>query len=334
MDIRPFCDDHIIPAAELLAARHRRHRQLCPLLPARFEDPAEARKALLTEWRKPWTSGATAFEAGRMLGYLFADAQFDELMGRSAWMRIAGHALADDVDADLYHELYAAAAGEWLSLGCFNHYIQVMTVDRPVLDTWCALSFGQQQAHALRPILESDSSPISPLPGVTIRQAVPEDRQAFIEMARITAEYQTQSPVWATLPPEIAAERPQMYAGVLDDEDATLWLAFIGTQVVGFQVYYPAEYNPDDMFIPEHTAELPAAATRSEHRGLGITRAISEFGFDYLRQEGFTYCLIDWRTTNPLASRVWPRLGFEPVMYRLHRRIDERILWARNHRLT
>jgi len=80
-------------------------------------------------------------------GYLFADAQFDELMGRSAWMRIAGHALADDVDADLYHELYAAAAGEWLSLGCFNHYISYDRRSTGAGHLVC-LSFGQQQAHA------------------------------------------------------------------------------------------------------------------------------------------------------------------------------------------
>jgi GNAT superfamily N-acetyltransferase len=270
-----------------------------------------------------------AFDGRRMLGYLFADAQFDQLMGRTAWVRIAGHALAQDEDAGLYQHLYAASAPTWLELGCFNHYVQVMASDTQGLQAWFATSFGQQQAHGLRQILPSDANPQNTLPGIEIRRARPEDRQAFSEMAFCTAEYQVQPAVWAPLPPEISAERPIMYASVLDDEDATLWLAMKDDRVAGFQVYYPAENNPEDLYIPEHAAEMPAASTRLEFRGQGVTRALAQYGFDFLRQEGFNCCLTDWRTTNLLSSRAWPGLGYQPVMYRLHRRVDERILWAK-----
>src|SRR2546421_886364 len=40
VEIRPFSEEHLDGAAELLAARHKRHRAVEPLLPARFEDPA------------------------------------------------------------------------------------------------------------------------------------------------------------------------------------------------------------------------------------------------------------------------------------------------------
>jgi hypothetical protein len=36
----------------------------------------------------------------------------------------------------------------------------------------------------------------------------------------------------------------------------------------------------------------------------------------------------DWRVTNLLSSRFWPRQGFRPVVYRLTRRIDARVAWA------
>jgi GNAT superfamily N-acetyltransferase len=324
----PFSDDLIPPAAELLASRHRRDRQACPAFAPRYEDPGEARRAIQAAWRKPLTSGVAAFKGEHCLGYLFAEPQFDQLMGRTAWVKTAAHALADGQSEMLYHRLYAAAAPGWLGLGCFNHYVQVMAGDRPALEAWFALSFGQQQAYGLRAIEESDMQPVNDLPGIEIRLAKPQDRQAFAKMARVTAEYQVQAPVWAPLPPEIAAERPEMYASVLDDEDASLWLAIHADQVVGFQVYYPAENNLEDLYIPEHSAEMPAASTRAEYRGQGITRALAGFGFDHLRQEGFLYCLTDWRTTNLLSSQAWPSLGYRPVMYRLQRRIDERILWA------
>jgi ribosomal protein S18 acetylase RimI-like enzyme len=334
LTIIPFDEEHLDSAAGLLSDRHHLDRQNCLHLPARFEQPEEARRAVQAAWRKSLCSGVAALEGSRMVGYLFADAQFDQLMGRTAWVRIAGHALAVGEDPDVYQYLYAAAAPTWLEMGCFNHYIQVMAGDVPALAAWFATSFGQQQAYGLRPILASDAEPRNSMPGIEIRRARPEDRQAFAEMAFCTADYQVQPPVWAPLPPEIAAERPLMYASVLDDEDATLWLAMKDDRVAGFQVYYPAENKPEDLYIPEHAAEMPAASTRPEFRGMGVTRALAEFGFDHLRQEGFGCCLTDWRTTNLLSARAWPSLGYQPVMYRLHRRVDERILWARGLRGT
>ena len=40
--VEPFTDDHIAAAGALLAERHREQRQVEPLLPARYEEPAEA----------------------------------------------------------------------------------------------------------------------------------------------------------------------------------------------------------------------------------------------------------------------------------------------------
>ena len=45
-EIIPFADDHLDAAGELLADRHRRHREAEPLLPERYEDPGRAREAI------------------------------------------------------------------------------------------------------------------------------------------------------------------------------------------------------------------------------------------------------------------------------------------------
>ena len=65
-----FSDGHVDAAAELLAARHRRHRQAEPLLPARFEDPAAARSEVEAACRKAGASGAALLREGRLVGYL------------------------------------------------------------------------------------------------------------------------------------------------------------------------------------------------------------------------------------------------------------------------
>jgi hypothetical protein len=52
--------------------------------------------------------------------------------------------------------------------------------------------------------------------------------------------------------------------------------------------------------------------------------ALTQRAFAWARAEGFETCLTDWRSTNPLSSAFWPRFGFEPAAYRLHRTIDAR----------
>ena len=61
-EIVPFTDAHLDDASALLAARHERHREAEPLLPA-LADP---REAVEREWR---AEGASGVFAGS--GYLF-----------------------------------------------------------------------------------------------------------------------------------------------------------------------------------------------------------------------------------------------------------------------
>lgn len=325
----PFADKFLPDAAVLLAARHQRDRQRCPALPGRLADPAEALKAVRAAWQQPWASGAAILAGEQLVGYLFADKLFDQLLGRTAWVRSAGHALAEGVSCDLYKELYAAAAPSWLAYGCFDHYVMAAADDQELLAAWYSLGFGQQQAHGLRPIDLADGSPTGQSGRMTVRRAGPADRERFAAMAPLTAEYQVQAPVWAPVPAEIGAARPAMYGSVLDDEDAMLWLAEVDGQVIAFQVYYPAEPQAYDLFVPNQCAELAAAATEPAWRGQGASRALAQHALKNLYQQGYQWCLTDWRTANPLSSRAWPHLGYQRVVYRLHRRIDERILWAR-----
>jgi len=105
-------------------------------------------------------------------------------------------------------------------------------------------------------------------------------------------------------------------------------LAFVGDAAAGFQAWYPAEMDADALFVPEQAIELVVAGVQPAWRGRGISRALTVHALAYAVSEGYQYALTDWRTTNLLSSRTWPRLGFTPVVYRLHRHVDERIMWA------
>ena len=70
------------------------------------------------------------------------------------------------------------------------------------------------------------------------------------------------------------------------------------------------------------------AATHPELRGRGVGSALTRVGLADAAAHGYTACVVDWRVTNLLSSRFWPRQGFQPAVYRLVRRVDPRIIWA------
>ena len=330
LQLEPFTDDHLTQAGELLAQRHARDRLTQPALPPRFEDPAVARVAVEKTWRRPMTSGAVALEGGRLIGYLLGQAKADTLRERHVWVALPGHALAADKSAELYGDLYAAAGERWVALGCFNHYALVPARDQPALAAWFALSFGMEQVHALLDLARLDLPEVPEAANFVIRQATLADRLRLAEMHDVIASHQAGAPVWGATLPETLLEMRQGYGDLADEADVTAWLALDpdGQRPLGLHGYYPDEPSDEDLLSPEHTTGLHAAGTVAAARRRGVGRALTRHGLLAAREAGFHYVLTDWRSTNLLAARFWPRQGFEPVAIRLVRRVDPRILWA------
>jgi ribosomal protein S18 acetylase RimI-like enzyme len=115
---------------------------------------------------------------------------------------------------------------------------------------------------------------------------------------------------------------------ILENEQALLWLAFRNERLVGYQLYLPAAPETDNLLVPDQCIKLAMAATREEEQGRGVGRALTAHGLAAASAAGFTHCIADWRVTNLLSSRFWPRQGFRPVTCRLSRRLDERIAWG------
>lgn len=324
--VTSFQSEYLDQAACLLAGRHRVHRCTQPELPARFENPEDARRAVEAAWQRPCTSGTAAFDGSRLIGYLIGDETTDTLRGHTANVRLAGHALAADAPADLYLDLYAAAGERWVTRGCFDHYVMAPAADTAL--AWFAIGFGQEQVYALRPLNSADDSPPTIPNGLTIRRATSEDRGLLADVAPWIAAYQAQAPVWAPAPPDMIAEIRMGYADLADDATATVWLALEAGECVGFQLYYAAQAAPAELLIPERCVELSVAATHPDRRGKGINRLLTAIGLADALHHEYTCCITDYRATNPLSSRFWPRTGFCPAVYRLARHIDSRVLWA------
>lgn len=333
--IIPFQVGLLPAAAELLALRHSRDREAIPLLPSRFADARMAVAAVREVWSKPFTSGSAALRDGRLVGFLLGEAKFDTLRGRHVWMHLAGHALDAAESPRLYAELYAAAGPVWLRQGAFDHYIMVPARDSAAQDAWFTLSFGREQAHALRSLTESLPEPVE-LPGVTLRRATEADRDAMVEeMSPLLREHLAGPPVWAAALPEHLASLREGFAEMLTDATVHVWIA--ETQgdaetgrVLGYQAYFPALPADDNLTISisERTVLLEVAATRPDARGRGIGRALTAAGMADAAANGYRVCIADWRTTNIEADRFWPQMGFQQAVYRLTRKVDPRIGWG------
>jgi ribosomal protein S18 acetylase RimI-like enzyme len=328
IEIAPFQDKHIGAAGALLAERRRRDRLRLPELPARLEDQAVASAAVAATWHQTSASGAAALRAGRLVGYMLGRRVIDETWGRSAWVRPAGCALAPDEDAELARSLYAALATPWVEQGIFFHFALLPVADPALLHAWFSLSFGIEQVYGLADLAQLDLSPAPPVPGLVIRRAGPEDRQTLADFSDIIWRHQVQAPVWGIMLPEVVAEQRTGWAELVDDANITVWLAFLDGEPVGCQCYWPAEPADDDMLTPDGCCELSVAGTRPHVRGRGIGTALTRHNLAHARAAGYRTCITDWRSTNLLAARFWPRQGFRPVAYRLVRRVDQRIAWA------
>jgi predicted N-acetyltransferase YhbS len=311
----PFSDEHLDAAGELLAARQRRHRQAEPLLPRRYEDPAEARAEVEALWRADDTPGAVATRNGRVVAYLIGMRKRDDLWGANVWVEPAGHAAEDAEDL---RDVYASAATRWVETGRSGHYVVAPATDAELVDAWFRLGFGQQHALGVRELPDDASF----APGT--REAEPDDLDDLIRLDPLIAEHQALSPVFAARRPEedVDALRDEL----LDDLKAPTVGCLVAEQdgrIVGSFCVYPVEVSSIHAGVarPDAVSFLGWAATAREVRGSGAGLALTHASFAWARGQGYEVMVTDWRVTNLLSSRFWPRRGFRPTFLRLYRSI-------------
>jgi GNAT superfamily N-acetyltransferase len=302
--IRAFTDGDLDAAAALLAERHRRHCMAQPLLAAERDFRAEV-EAL---WQKEGAAGAFA-EGGYVLGW----SRPDSVWGPNIWVEAAGHAAAEP---ELVRDLYEFAASQWVEQGLKAHYVLVPASDEGLVDAWFRLSFGAQHAQG---VIE--------IPDVAwptgVRVAEERDVDAMIELAPFLNRHQRRSPVFSPASSWTDEEvRTEILEDLAKDEVGNL-VAELDGRVVGNFFVCPIELSNEHAGL----ARLPGAAflgfaiTHPDARGSGAGVALTDACFAWARERGYRTMLTDWRVTNLLSSRFWPRRGFHPSFMRLHRLI-------------
>lgn len=314
--IRPFEDTDLSAAAGLLAERHKEHRKRHPLLPAEYEDELLALVEVTALWESEGASGAVMLEDGELTGYVLGAPKTSPVWGPNIWVEAAGHAVRE---AEHIRDLYAAAATKWVDDGRIAHYALVPD-DAELLDAWFRLAFGSQHAHAVRP---APTTPIQPPADLLIRRAVRGDIPILAELDLALPQHQGLSPVFASGELPTLEEALAEWEESIDDQDYATFVAEYNGQVIGSAVGCSLEKSSSHSGLarPDNAGFLGFAAVLPSARGQGAGRALGEAVIQWAANTGYTSVVTDWRVTNLLSSRAWPRLGFRQTFHRLHRLI-------------
>src|SRR5262249_10553919 len=135
--------------------------------------------------------------------------------------------------------------------------------------------------------------------------------------------HQAASPVFSTGRAWTEEEiRAEIEADFANDQVGNL-VAEIDGRVVGNFVVVPIEMSGAHVGLARRAglAHLGFAAVLPEVRGSGAGLALADECFAWARERGYQAMVTDWRVTNLLASRFWPKRGFRTTFLRLYRSI-------------
>jgi ribosomal protein S18 acetylase RimI-like enzyme len=311
--VRAFEPGDLDQAARLLAERHRRHRLVEPLLSPRWEYPAVARAELSDVLEKG--SGAVAEEDGRLTGFVLGSPKDSPMWGPNVWVEAAG--LAGD-DPETMRDMYAVAATRWVADERTAHYVIVPSHDPAIVDAWFRLGFGQQQAHGIRDLPTGE-----PAAKVTVRRARRDDIDALARLELALPDHQGLAPVFSAGTVPTYEETRAEWEADFDDESYAAFVAEVDGRVIGSTIACALEKSNLHLgpARPDNAGFMGFAAVLPEARGVGAGRALGETVGWWAAQSGYDCLVADWRVTNLLASRAWPRLGYRTTFLRLHRTI-------------
>ena len=324
----PFAHEMVSEAGRLLAKRHYRNRKILPALPARFEQPKEATKAIECLLEKKTTNGYAAMRNGKMVAYFLGTTTIQP-WGRCGWVNLPGSALADGEDVEILQDLYVLLGDDWVKQGIFIHHTYLSKANADIVDVWFNLGFGKECIDAILDMSKIEMPKIKVPDGIQIRRAGQGDNEHLESISHLIYRELEKAPYWHPTPPEEWVELRQGWGELADDEGVNAWLALDGEKVVGAIASWVEKESDSDMLVRSNMFTLSVAATSPESRGKGVGSALAWTCLAHGLDQGFKYCHTDWISPNLAASRFWPRFGYQEVAYRLTKNINPMIAWTR-----
>lgn len=135
--------------------------------------------------------------------------------------------------------------------------------------------------------------------------------------------HQGRSPVFASGPAYTYEEAGEEAADDLDNPEFATFVAERDGRVAGVSqgCSITKSASHSGLARPDSAGFMNFAAVLPDARGAGAGRAIGDAVLAWSGEAGYRSVVTDWRATNLLSSRAWPRLGYRQTFFRLHRLI-------------
>lgn len=252
-------------------------------------------------------------------GVVIADAQVTqksvETWGENCWLQFGNYGFRDQSSLKT---LFTQLAQTEAERGVTHFYVEVPAADEPSLKSWFELGFGLQHVSGIH-----RRRMASPQQLHSTRELREGDLKSVAELERELTLHQMQSPVFSRVEPQSVDEIMSEWRQELDNDEFVTRIVEVDHRVAGFAYGCSTEKSGlhSGLLRPPNSATLAFCTVLPEFRRRGIAAALTASVLRELRERGFNHVVTDWRATNQLSSNTWPRLGFDPTIYRLHRAI-------------
>lgn len=318
MNIELLNSSHIEDAAKMVLDNYKEERKSVNILPL-YENYMDifckSISGLLNNG-----IGVAAIHNGRLSGFLTGMA-VDSFKGlnRGIYCPIYAHAASNDDKRNIYQRMYEVIAEIWVKNGCLTHAVTMFAHDREAVDTWFWNGFGCRCVDAIRPL-----TPVSAgaLPEYTVKRVTADEADIIFLLEQEHSKYYSRSPLFMSV---LSLPGKKNIVEWLRRDKNYLWAAFDGNIPVAYMKVTPK----GETFVGDDPEMLNICGAYSVEsvRGKGVGALLLSHVINWLSENGYKRCGVDFEAFNRYGSRFWLK-HFEPFTLSLVRRLDERILWA------
>ena len=151
-----------------------------------------------------------------------------------------------------------------------------------------------------------------------MRLSTPADLEPVAVLDRMLYGHLQLPPSFSGLPLPEPAEFIDDWHNLWEEKEHTHFVAEQDERIVGHALLYR---RPADLRVPANSIDLADCLTEPGFRGSGVGLALTAHVLTWAHENGYPTMTTDWRMTNLLASRYWPRRGFRETFLRLYRSI-------------
>lgn len=266
--------------------------------------------------------GVAFIDNGKVTGYI-TGIPINNMFGKvkGIFSPIHAHGAAKENRRYIYKRLYQKAAELWVSKGIFNHGIALYAQDEESINTFFWNGFGLRCVDAIRKVGEKNNIGTleSEFSEFKIRRIKKGEAEKIYELDNGLIKHMGSSPIFMPHNKKTTIEELNKW---LEEEDNYAWATFDKEEAVA----YIKLTRDGENFITESKAmmNICGAYALEKVRGSGVYQQLITHVLDFLKENGISYCGVDFESLNLAGSSFWLKY-FEAYTFSVVRRIDERI---------